>query len=327
MRIDRSFLGWGIFFVVAGAVPLAVQNGVLPTASVERWWSVWPLILIGAGLGLILVRTPFDGLGGLLVAATFGLMVGGAAASGGFGSIGDFPSAVCGPGDGGTTFASQRGTLGAQAEVDIELDCGDLTIGMTTTGEWSVDGRSEDGTPPQVETDPSSLAIRPGDDGPSVLDRRVEWDVRLPTTSALDLELDMNAGRLTADLAGAQLGVVTLDLNAGSASLQLGQVADIDGFELGVNAGSLTVGLPAVTMTGSIEANAGSVTLCAPEGVALRLHTGDSVLSSQDFASAGLVENGDVWETPGYDTAVTRIELRTEANAGSFQLDPEEGCS
>ena len=41
---------------------------------------------------------------------------------------------------------------------------------------------------------------------------------------------------------------------------------------------------------------------------------------------AGLVQVGDAWETPGYDTAVTRIELRTEANAGSFRLNPEEGC-
>jgi hypothetical protein len=69
------------------------------------------------------------------------------------------------------------------------------------------------------------------------------------------------------------------------------------------------------------------VTLCAPAGVALRLHTGDSVLAAQDYAAAGLVQNGDVWETPGYDTAVTRIELRTEANAGSFSLDPVEGCA
>ena len=79
---------------------------------------------------------------------------------------------------------------------------------------------------------------------------------------------------------------------------------------MGLNAGSLGLYLPSVSTTGSIEANAGSVRLCAPEGVALRLHTGDSVLSSQDFGSAGLVQVGDTWETPGYDTAVTRIELR-----------------
>ena len=95
----------------------------------------------------------------------------------------------------------------------------------------------------------------------------------------------------------------------------------------GINAGSLGLYLPAVSTTGTIEANAGSIRLCAPPGVALRLHTEDSVLSSYDFGSAGLVQVGDTWETPGYDTAVTRIELQIDANAGSFRLDPEEGCS
>ena len=73
--------------------------------------------------------------------------------------------------------------------------------------------------------------------------------------------------------------------------------------DVGLNAGSLGLYLPAVSTTGTIEANAGSIRLCAPPGVALRLHTEDSVLSSYDFGSAGLVQVGDTWETPGYDTA------------------------
>src|SRR5687768_5168961 len=99
-----------------------------------------------------------------------------------------------------------------------------------------------------------------------------------------------------------------------TATVNLRDVAGIDTFDASLNAGSLGVHLPAASMTGSIEANAGSVRLCAPDGVALRLLTGDSVLSSQDFRDAGLVEVGDAWETPGFDTAVNRIELRTEAN-------------
>ncbi|MEO5884014.1 MAG: DUF5668 domain-containing protein, partial [Candidatus Limnocylindrales bacterium] len=51
-----------------------------------------------------------------------------------------------------------------------------------------------------------------------------------------------------------------------------------------------------MAMTGAIEVNAGSVRLCAPTDVALRLRVGDSVLASQDFADAGLVEVDGVWE-------------------------------
>ena len=132
---------------------------------------------------------------------------------------------------------------------------------------------------------------------------------------------------MAVDLDGARLAVLSVELNAGQAIVDLRGVTEVEGVEIGINAGELALDLPSVSMTGSIEANAGSIRLCAPRDVALRLHTGDSVLSSQDFGDAGLVEVGDVWETPGYDTAINRIELRTEANAGSFRLDPEEGCS
>jgi hypothetical protein len=323
MRIDRSFLGWGIFFIVAGAIPLAAQAGAIAPGTVDRWWSVWPLILVGIGIGLILRGTPLEAVGGLIVAATFGLMVGGAAAAGGFADIG----AVCGPDESGTPFSTESGTIESLNEVDLELDCGRLHVGMVGGSGWSVAGTSEDGSGPRIDLGPSSVDIRPEDGGSAFFNKRVDWDVRLPTDARLDLDIEMNAGTMTTELAGANLGLVKLDLNAGSATLDLGDVRAIDGFELGVNAGSLTVDLPQVSMTGSIEANAGSVTLCTPPDVALRLHTGDSVLSSQDFGDAGLIQNGDTWETPGYDTAATRIELRTEANAGSFELDPVEGCS
>ena len=79
-------------------------------------------------------------------------------------------------------------------------------------------------------------------------------------------------------------------------------------------------------MTGSIEANAGSVKLCAPPGAGLRLRTGDSLLATYDYADHGLVKAGTTWTTPGYDSASVQIDLRTTANAGTFELDPEGGC-
>ena len=79
-------------------------------------------------------------------------------------------------------------------------------------------------------------------------------------------------------------------------------------------------------MTGTIQANAGAVKLCAPAGVALRLETGESIVASYDYADEGLVQDGSVWSTPGFESAAVRIDLRTRANAGSFTLNPEGGC-
>lgn len=324
MRINKDMLGWGVFFLVAGGVPLAVQTGLLAPELLDRWWSYWPLILIGIGVGLVFTKTPLEALGGLLVAGTIGLLVGGALASG-FGGLAGFPSGVCGPDEGGVPFEPRSGTLAAEAHVRVSLDCGAVDIDTASGDGWIVEGTDEGGAGPQIDGGPDELDIE--SDGSNPFGERDRWFVTVPTASRLDLELELNAGQMTVDLEGARLAVLNLDLNAGEAIIDLRGVTEIEGIAIGINAGDLALDLPALSMTGSIEANAGSIRLCAPHDVALRLHTGDSVLSSQDFGDAGLVQVGDAWETPGYDTAVTRIELRTEANAGSFRLDPEEGCS
>jgi hypothetical protein len=95
---------------------------------------------------------------------------------------------------------------------------------------------------------------------------------------------------------------------------------------VGLNAGSLDLTLPNRSFSGSIHANAGSVTLCAPPGAALKLNTSESIVASYDFEDHGLVKSGSTWQTPGFETAAVRIELDTQANAGSFSLDPKEGC-
>ena len=136
----------------------------------------------------------------------------------------------------------------------------------------------------------------------------------------------MNAGRGTLDLAGATLGEVALQLNAGSATLDLGSAAAISTIDLQLNAGSLGVTLPNLSLTGSIQANAGSVKVCVPPGAGLRLHTGESIIASYDYAGHGLVQDGSTWTTPGFDSAPVKIDLETKANAGSFTLDPEAGC-
>ena len=100
----------------------------------------------------------------------------------------------------------------------------------------------------------------------------------------------------------------------------------VQGIAVTLNAGSLGLGLPAVSMTGSIQANAGAVRLCAPPGVALKLRTSESIVASYDYDGQGLVQDGSTWTSPGFDTAPVRIDLKTAANAGSFVLNPEEGC-
>ncbi len=90
MSVDRRLLNWGVFLVLLGGVPLAVAQGWIPRDTVANAWELWPFILIGAGIGLLLRRTPLRGLGGFIVAATFGTIFGAMLAVGvaGIGGIG-----------------------------------------------------------------------------------------------------------------------------------------------------------------------------------------------------------------------------------------------
>ena len=143
MHVDRRLLGWGLFFIVLGAVPLAVRAGAVDAEIVGRWPLLWPFILVGLGASLLLRGTPVPWLGGAVMAVTFGLMGGGAIATG-FGGVSGFGG--CG---GGSTpaFEPQRGTLARSGRVSIEFDCGTLRV---TTEPAPTSARSPISTPPSM---------------------------------------------------------------------------------------------------------------------------------------------------------------------------------
>src|SRR6476659_8907692 len=162
MHIRRGFLGWGVCLILAGSVPLAVRSGYLSEDQVGRLWTLWPLILVGIGVGLILRRTRFDFLGGVIVAATFGLMVGGLLSSG----IGTFSTGACGATGGTTAFPPRDGTFATSTgSIDVETECGSVTIAAAAGNGWRVEGQDADGVGPDIEATEATLRVRPRDDG------------------------------------------------------------------------------------------------------------------------------------------------------------------
>lgn len=324
MRIDRDMLGWGVFFLVAGGVSIGVQQGAIPATFLDQWTSYWPLILVGIGLSLILARTALDLVGGLIISATFGLMVGGALTVG-FGGFGGIASGPCGPNDDRPPFTPVSGTFGDRAEVSIELDCGAVALDAVAGSGWEVSGRDASAEGPDIDHQTDRLHIEPRGDGPiSLLNARADWWVTLPSDPRLDIVLDVNAGSLVGDLAGANLGEIDIELNAGSADVTLADAVALEALLLDVNAASATVTLPNLSFTGGIDVNAGSVVLCVPAGAGLRIATGDSVLSSNDFSEAGLSQQNGIWSTPGFADADVQIDLDSDANAASINLLDED---
>lgn len=327
MRVNRGLLGWGLFFVALGVVPLAVQAGVLDAATARRAWELWPLLLVGAGLGLALRSTSLAGLGGIVVALTLGLMAGGLAAAG----IGSAGFGVCSASGGGSSATqSTSGQLGADASVSLAVDCGELTGTVAPGNGWSATWPADNASQPKVtNASGDRLAIEFGQpDGFRVGAGSARWSVVLPADPRIRLSVSMNAGSARLNLAGAHVASLDTSVNAGDTKVDLGSAIGTTTVSGSVNAGSLSVTLPVPegTLDGSLSANVGTVRICVPASVPLRIHVGDLSLGSTNLAQRGLTQNGDTWTRGDWDGATSRIQLSVSANIGTIDLDPEGGC-
>lgn len=327
MRANRGLLGLGVFFIVTGAVPLAVRNGAIDVRRLDGVFTLWPLVLVGIGLGLVLARTRAAVIGNLVIGVTLGLMAGsflaGASASG-FGVV------SCGTGSGadsGTPFETHTGVFTRAAQVDLEMRCGSVEGRLVAGSGWQVAGTAGQGLAPQVSAAEGRLRVSaPSQSVPVIGAESAHWTVDLP--EAVDMELDMGVDAGSADLAldAGRVTKLSVDVNAGEARVGLRDDASLRSLEASANAGSLTLDLPAASWRGSISVNAGSAEVCLPPGTAVRVRAGDVSLGSTNLAARGLVQDGSTWSTPGLDPTGEVVELDLSVNLGSFTLDPENGC-
>ncbi|MEZ0241125.1 MAG: hypothetical protein ACAH65_10035 [Chloroflexota bacterium] len=326
MHLDRRLVGWGLFFILLGAVPLLVRAGVIDTEMARRWLILWPLLLVGWGLGLILRRTPVDWIGGALAAVTLGLMGGGLIATG-FGGVPAFSS--CGDQGSGTAFTTQTGQFGATARMNVEFDCGTLNISTADGSGWQVSGTDSDARAPELVGGADAITLRTPDEPGKVFPfdtRTVAWDVTVPQAPALDFGLTLNAGQGTVDLTGAHLDAVDVTINAGTLHLALDRAATLHSVSATLNAGSATVSLPPLDGDANISLNAGDLTACLPAGAAVRVHW-SGALAANDLDASGLVRVDDsTWTSAGFDAGRPHAELRVSANAGHFGLDIGGSC-
>jgi hypothetical protein len=326
MRVNRGLLGWGVFFVVLGAVPLAVRNGLVTEAWVRSLWQLWPLVLVGAGLGLILSRTRFAIVGGLVVAVTFGLM-GGAVIAAGFQGPGGVGG--CGGGSDGERFPEHAGGFSGSAAVSFQVDCDTLEVRPGAGPEWRVAGISPDGRQPEVASTPDRLAVRtPDRPAIGILGGGARWEVTLPRDVATVIDLFVNAGRADLDLEGLDVPSISTSVNAGAARVDLASASVAGDLSASVNAGSLSVSLPppATRIDVSASVNAGAMELCLAPGTPVRVELGGSPLGAHNLGDRGLQQDDDTWTTPGFDPGAPHVSIDLSVNLGSFTLDPEDGC-
>lgn len=327
MHVNRGMLGWGVFFIALGAVPLAVRSGTIDASTAARAWELWPLLLIGAGLGLALRGTSLASVGNIVVGLAFGLMAGGLVVGG----IGSAPVTFCGTGSGGETAAnnsSRAGTLVDGAKVDLQVDCGSLTASSQAGSDWSV-AWPKGATNPRIQASDGSLRVEMGNQhGFAVGNSNASWTIGLPSDPAIDLSLAVNAGSAKLRQLQAHVTSASVSVNAGDARVDLTQVTGLRTVDGSVNAGSLSIALPAMStqLSGNLSANAGNLRICTPPDVPLRIQMSDEPLGSNNFSQRGLTRSGDTWTRGVVGVGDGGISLEVSASLGTITLDPEDGC-
>jgi hypothetical protein len=318
MRVRRGLLFWGFFLIPLGALPLIVRAGILEANRLADAWRLWPLVLVGVGIAILVGRTKAAVVGTLAVALVLGTMGGAALASGNLwiGSVTDC-GVASGPAD---QHLDRSGTFSGQARTRLELRCGSVNVSPGSGSDWSL-GADYRGPAALVDATTDRLDIRvPAGAG----ERRQEWTVRLPAAALRNLEVTANAASASLDLAGMALSALDANMNAGDLWIDAGK-ATIDRVHVTMNAGRVRLIAGSTTLNGELSVNAGAIDVCVPEGVALRFQVTDQLTFVNNLGARGLSRSGSIWTrdtTPGSPV----VDLTVDGNAASFTLNPEGGC-
>lgn len=316
MRIRRGLLFSGLFLIPVGGLTLLVRGGYIDAAVLRDAWRLWPLVLVGLGLAILLGRTQGAALGSALSGLILGLIVGGALATGSWVGFG-----VCG-GTGAPVESEDRaGAFDSPATVALDFRCGTIDVSTAAGDGWTTH-TGWDGPPPIVSATNARLDMEVPD-GDAV--KRQIWTVTVAPDRLNELEFTINAANGTARLDGANLARLDVDSNASDVKVNAGG-ATTGRLTVKLNAGRLRITLGKGATVGDMTLNASALDLCVPPEAGLRIQANDQLTFATNLDEMGLTRVGQVWSRPSSGDGGL-IDLTLQGNAAAFNLDPKGGCA
>jgi len=317
MAINRRFLYVGLFLVALGGVLVAADLTAVSTDALTSALRLWPLAWIAIGVGIVLRRSRFALLAGILAAFVPGVVLGGALA------VAPHVTTECGTGGDVIDQRTTDGTLTAGANVTVNVDCGSLTLDTRSGSGWSVISTSTRNRMPTIDATGQLLSVRSTGGDSWLEDGKQRLALTLPTSPISNLAVELNAGRSELSLEGATVGHLNLEGNAADILVDANGAA-IEKLDASLDLGRLSIQLPQRgRYTGTIDVNAGQLRLCIP--YFLGVHVAFSG-SPRDVRINGLTSDGSVWENEAYASATDRADLFVSVNLGSVAINPIGGC-
>lgn len=299
----RGGLVGPVMLIGLGIVFLLNNLGLLSWDVWPALLRLWPILLIGLGLDLLVGRRSV--IGSLLVAiALLAVMLG---------AIWWASSGSLGPGSPGSQELNQPLGDARRAEIAIAMAVGKLTVGAQTEPGGLVEGTIVQGERDElrreftVRGDTAVFRLRgePRDGWAAPFGQRGEaitWDLRLNPQVPTRLEINTGAASATIDL--SRLAVSDLDIN------------------VGVGATRLT--LPEYgRLQAQLKAGVGETNVIIPAGVAARIQANTGI---GNVRLEGTFErSGNVYTTPGYNSAADRVDLHVSGGIGSVTVTQAGG--
>jgi len=197
----------------------------------------------------------------------------------------------------------------AQASIHVKHGAGRLRVDSSAGPDELLAGTFGGGLERRVERDGDTLDVElrmpptmfppvvfPGSWGPG---NTLDWTFGLNGEVPLSLKLDTGAGEARLDL--SDLRVTDLKIQTGASSTNV---------TLPANAGHTRA---------KIGAGAASVTVRVPSGVAARIRAGGG-LASVNVDKNRFPRQGGVYQSPDYDMAENKVDLRIDTGVGSIDV-------
>jgi hypothetical protein len=300
-RHERHGLVWPVILIGAGVVLLLNNLGILPWGIWQTLFGLWPVLLIAAGLDLLLGR--HSAWGALLAALLVLVVLAGAVWTG------------LTQAEQATTFRTEtiRQALddAKRAEVEIDFGVGSLIIGALPEATGSlVEGtvalapgetvtpsfrRSGDTARYELKSHGAwrGPLVQPGTAWPA--DK--VWNLALTRDAPLRLNVHPGVGRSVLDLSGLTVTELTVDGNVGQVNLTLPRR-----------------GRSQITLDGGV----GELVIGVPEGTAARIQVDEGlggVVTDGRFSNTGRI-----YTTATYAAAAERVEVRVKGGIGRLTL-------
>ncbi len=191
-----------------------------------------------------------------------------------------------------------------RASVRLDHGAGRLTVGPSSEAGLLLRGSFSEGVDESThrsagEVDVQLRAIGPNAFPPFFYSGGNDWQIDLARGVPMRLELNTGANEARLDL--TELAVTELVLKTGASSTRV---------QLPARAGMTRV---------DVSSGVASVDLRVPEGVAARIRAVGG-LTGITVDSRRFPHVGDYYETPGYETAQNKVEIRSETGVGSVDI-------